>query len=34
MTTGSKILGFTLIAFGLLLLVFVLIGVFGDVTGA
>jgi len=34
MTTGAKILGFTLIAFGLLLLVFVLIGVFGDVTGA
>jgi hypothetical protein len=34
MTTGSKILGFTLIAFGLLLLVFVLIGVFGDVTSA
>jgi hypothetical protein len=33
MTTGSKILGFTLIGFGLLLLVFVLIGVFGDVTG-
>ncbi|MBI5911254.1 MAG: hypothetical protein HY848_15045, partial [Betaproteobacteria bacterium] len=33
MTLGSKILGFTLIAFGLLLLVFVLIGVFGDVAG-
>ena len=33
MTTGSKILGFTLIAFGLLLLVFVLIGIFTDVTG-
>ena len=34
MTLGSKILGFTLIAFGLLLLVFVVIGIFGDVTGA
>jgi cytochrome b subunit of formate dehydrogenase len=33
MTRGAKILGFTLIAFGLLLLVFVLIGVFGDMTG-
>jgi hypothetical protein len=33
MTRGSKILGFTLISFGLLLLVFVLIGIFGDVTG-
>jgi cytochrome b subunit of formate dehydrogenase len=33
MTLGSKILGFSLIAFGLLLLLFVLIGVFGDVTG-
>lgn len=30
MTTGSKILGFTLLAIGLLLLVFVLIGVFGS----
>ena len=34
MTLGSKILGFSLIAFGLLLLVFVLIGIFGAVTGA
>jgi hypothetical protein len=34
MTRGSRILGFTLITFGLLLLVFVLIGVFGDVTSA
>ncbi len=34
MTRGAKVLGFTLIAFGLLLLVFVLIGIFGSVTGA
>ncbi len=34
MTLGAKILGFTLIAFGLLLLVFVLIGIYGGVTGA
>jgi hypothetical protein len=34
MTLGAKILGFTLITFGLLLLVFVLIGIFGEVTGA
>ncbi len=34
MTLGSKILGFTLIAFGLLLLVFVLIGMFSGVNGA
>jgi len=33
MARGAKILGFTLIAFGLLLLVFVLIGIFGAVTG-
>lgn len=32
MTTGAKVLGFTLIAFGLLLLVLVLIGVAGNVT--
>jgi cytochrome b subunit of formate dehydrogenase len=34
MTRGSKILGFTLIAFGLLLLALVLIGVFRNLTGA
>ncbi len=34
MTLGSKILGFTLIAFGLILLIFVMVGVFGDVTAA
>ena len=34
MTTGSKILGFTLIFFGLVLLVFVLIGVIGDLMAA
>ena len=34
MTLGSKILGFTLIAFGLLLLVFVLIGMFAGGNGA
>ena len=33
MSRGARILGFSLIAFGLLLLVFVLIGIFGDVTG-
>ncbi len=33
MTLGSKILGFTLIAFGLLLLVLVLIGLFRDLGG-
>ncbi len=33
MTLGSKILGFTLIFFGLTLLVFVLVGVIGDVRG-
>ena len=33
-TLGSKILGFTLIAFGLLLLVFVLIGIYRNLTGA
>jgi len=33
MTLGSKILGFTLIFFGLMLLVFVLTGVIGDVRG-
>ena len=34
MTRGARVLGFTLIAFGLLLLVLVLIGIFGNVTGA
>ena len=34
MTRGAKILGFTLIAFGLLLLVLVLIGIYGSMTGA
>ncbi|MCX7143577.1 MAG: cytochrome C, partial [Proteobacteria bacterium] len=34
MTRGAKILGFTLIAFGLLLLVLVLMGIYGSVTGA
>ncbi len=33
MTLGSKILGFTLIAFGLLLLVFVLTGIIADLNG-
>jgi hypothetical protein len=31
MTLGSKILGFTLILFGMILLMFVLVGVIGDV---
>jgi cytochrome b subunit of formate dehydrogenase len=34
MTLGAKVLGFALIAFGLLLLVFVLIGIFRSVHGA
>jgi hypothetical protein len=32
MTIGSKILGFTLIAFGILLLVLIINGFFGNVT--
>lgn len=34
MTLGARILGFTLIALGFLLLMFVLIGVYGSLTGA
>ena len=34
MTRGAKILGFTLITFGLVLLVLVLVGLFGHLTGA
>jgi cytochrome b subunit of formate dehydrogenase len=34
MTLGAKILGFALIAFGLLLLLFVLMGLFADMNGA